>query len=449
MLRRLPDLPEFAPLRGPLVAFALCGPVALAALGAAPAPLAAQAVVQASPDPAAEDLRTALRGLAANPESLADLLAAGHASLSLGDADAALGFFARAQDVAPDNGEVMVGLALVALRQEDVVDALGWFDLAEASGGDLSPFLGDRGLAFDLAGAGERARAFYRQALAREAEDEVVRRMAVSYAIAGDSAASEAMLLPLLQRQDMAAFRARAFSLAIMGRQYEAASIVETMLPGRVSSRMMPYLRAMPRLTPAQQAAAANLGTFPEEDQIGRDDPELAAYLSGGTAVARRSGPPARPGSRLAPQGEPLGPSARTAAQTTQPADLAEADIPAPPSFAEAFERLVQEDAEEQAPPDPVAEPEPQEQGRYWVQLGIGRNISAFAFDWRRRVRDAGGLLDGMEPYRVPARGTNRLVTGPFTSADEARELINNLRAAGVDAIPFTRDDDEEVVPLG
>src|SRR3546814_3704866 len=41
--------------------------------------------------------------------------------------------------------------------------------------------------------------------------DEVARRLAVSLAISGDRAGFESALLPMLQRQDYAAFRARAF----------------------------------------------------------------------------------------------------------------------------------------------------------------------------------------------------------------------------------------------
>ncbi|MGH6786332.1 MAG: SPOR domain-containing protein, partial [Novosphingobium sp.] len=61
-------------------------------------------------------------------------------------------------------------------------------------------------------------------------------------------------------------------------------------------------LRYMPRLTPAQQAAAANFGHFPRAAEIGRDDPRVAAYAK----------PLARPAlaaadTPLVPAGQPLG----------------------------------------------------------------------------------------------------------------------------------------------
>ena len=136
----------------------------------------------------------------------------------------------------------------------------------------------------------------------------------MSQAISGDQRASEATLLPLLQRSDLAAYRARAFAMAILGKSEEAVSIAQTMLPGSLSNRMAPYLRYMPRLTRAQQAAAANLGRFPPADQIGRDSPAIAA-------LAPQAAPPAQvaartPDARLEPAGQPLGRNTSATAAT-------------------------------------------------------------------------------------------------------------------------------------
>jgi hypothetical protein len=166
-----------------------------------------------------------------------------------------------------------------------------------------------------------RAQVLYGQALGRRADDETVRRLALSYAIKGDRDAAEATLLPLLQAQDLAAYRTRAFALAIGGRTEEAVSIAETMLPGRIAQRLAPYLRNMPQLTRAQQALAANFGTFPHPEAIGRDDPAIAAYAAGEPAPVLAQG---SADSRLVPSGAPLGPAPSSAApplaQQTQPA---------------------------------------------------------------------------------------------------------------------------------
>ncbi|MFB0613574.1 CHAT domain-containing protein [Aurantiacibacter poecillastricola] len=298
---------------------------------------AAQEVVQPLPDPAAATLNDALRRLSRNPDSVPALVAAGRASLELDDTEAAFGFFTRAQAEAPGDSRVMSGLALVAVRRGDAVTALQLFRNAEAAGAPLSEYAAERGLAYDLVGRNDRAQRLYRLALSQDENPEVLRRLALSYAIAGDFDASEATLLPLLQRQDRAAYRTRAFVLAIRGRDEEAIAIAETMLPARLSLRLAPYLRYMPRLTRAQQAAAANLGNFPAANEVGRDSPEIAALAEEGEAAAPR--PFAQRGAeRLTPSGEPLGPSAPTAqasgelppvAQETQ---IAQADPPPPPS---------------------------------------------------------------------------------------------------------------------
>ena len=77
------------------------------------------------------------------------------------------------------------------------------------------------------------------------------------------------------------------------------------MLPERLATRLAPYMRVMPRLTKSQQAAAANLGVFPPNNQIGRDDPALAAL---GTSRPRPvPGTSPTSDSRLAPSGPALG----------------------------------------------------------------------------------------------------------------------------------------------
>lgn len=286
----------------------------------------AQEVVQALPDPAEEALNDALRRLSRNPESVPALVAAGRASLDLDDVSAALGFFNRAQAVDPEDGRVLAGLGMVAVRRGEAVTALQLFRNAEAAGERMSPYAAERGLAYDLVGRNDRAQRDYRLALSQDESPEVLRRLALSYAIAGNADASEATLLPLLQRQDRAAYRTRAFALAIRGREQEAIAIAETMLPPRLSQRLAPYFRYMPQLTRAQQAAAANLGRFPAANEVGQDPVEVAAYArSGDAAVAPQPARRRRSGDRLEPQGEPLGPAPAqdTARTAEQPATMA------------------------------------------------------------------------------------------------------------------------------
>jgi Flp pilus assembly protein TadD len=332
-----------------------------AALGAQA--VAAQAVIQPIPDPAAGRLAAALQTLARNPQSLEALIAAGNASLGLDDLDAAFGFFNRAEAAAPSDGRAKAGLASVLARQERSAEALRLFAEAERLGTAMASYSGDRGLAYDLVGDSANAQAAYALALSLGPDDTIARRLAISQAIAGDRAASESTLLPLLQRQDLAAFRARAFALAILGEEHEAVSIAETMLPARLSSRMAPYLRYMTRLTRAQQAAAANLGRFPPAAEIGRDDPVVVAALAGTAPPA--VAPPASVGrgadARLVPSGAPMGlpvnaqpaqappPAAPQAVSSASAAELPPTGPgPVPASFGEAVVQPV---------PAAVAEP--------------------------------------------------------------------------------------------
>src|SRR5690606_18866617 len=111
----------------------------------------------------------------------------------------------------------------------------------------------------------------------------------------------------------------------------EAVDIATTMLPQGVSARLAPYLRFMPRLTRAQQAAAANLGQFPPASEMGRDRTSIAAYVPSAPSVqasaqapvqapALASATPPAAGAvdaRLTPSGEALGPAAAQDATAT------------------------------------------------------------------------------------------------------------------------------------
>jgi Flp pilus assembly protein TadD len=303
---------QLADLRTRRTAVALA--CALVASGGFAAPALAQSsvsqpVVQPTPSAKLGDLNDALKTLARNPADMGALLRAGWDSLAIDDTQSALGFFRRAAALQPQNGDVKAGLAAVSLHLDDPVNAVRLFAEAEAAGTPMGRYAGDRGLALDLVGNNAGAQRLYLQALALNADPEIVRRLALSQAIAGDKNASDATLLPLLQRRDLAAYRTRAFALAILGQGEEAVSIAQTMLPEQLSSRLAPYLRYMPRLTRAQQAAAANLGQFPPAAEIGHDSPQIAAFS--GTEPPRVAS--ATPDSRLVPSGQPLGPTQQAA----------------------------------------------------------------------------------------------------------------------------------------
>ena len=252
--------------------------LALAAL-APSSPVSAQsrgdgsrAVVQPLPSPAVGELNAALRRISRNARDVQAVTDAGFASLRLDDVEAPIGFFTRAQEVQPGNAQVKLGLASAYLRSERPVEAIQLYREAEQAGASSQAMAAARGLAYDLVGDNAAAQQEYARTLNGANGDEVRRRLALSQAIQGNREAFERTLYPLLEKQDFAAYRTRAFALAILGEEKEAVAITEAVMPADLAARIAPYLNYMRRLTPAQQAAAANLGSFPRAAQIGRDE---------------------------------------------------------------------------------------------------------------------------------------------------------------------------------
>lgn len=465
-------------------------------------------VVQPLPSPEVQRLNRALMELARRPRSMRTLLEAADASMAVGDLDAALGFYGRAADIEPNNRDVKIGLARVYLRSGRPLEAIPLLNAARTAGASPRETLSDQALAFDLVGDQSSAQAAYARAIELDPQDEESRRrLAISYAISGNEAGFDQLLAPLVERRNPAAIRARAFGLAILGQQERAEGIVNASMPADLARRINPYLAYMPRLTPSQKAAAANLGIFPRAADIGREDPRIARFSREGAA-----------GSRLEPAGEPLGTrvetvsrevaqaaptpapatnpaptqaATATAAQSSAPGpgfDLSrvpdmtrdEPALPAvatsevnrsqpsaprqPANVADAFADLgggelpiegrssdavdlasIEIPREQRAPPEPAPPAHPR---RIWVQLATGRDVDALGFDWRRLTRQADGLLDRFEPHVTPWGQANRLLAGPVANDRAARELINALAEKGIDTFSYTSPEGTEIQEL-
>lgn len=460
-LTRFPSVPAFA---ASLILALISVPAASAQQSAAPA--TSREVVQALPTPEVERLRAALQRLAGNPQDLAALVEAGEASLGVEDLDAALGFFGRALELAPSDPRAKLGMASVYLRSQRPIQALQMFSEAEQAGVSLEAFLGDWGLAQDLAGNNALAQQSYRKVLETRPDETVRRRLAISLAISGDRAGFEAALLPLLERKDLAAYRARSFGLAILGDTETAGALANQLMPADLASRMAPYLAYMPRLTKGQQAAAANLGIFPRAAEIGRDDPRLAGFATSGNRTATQAG------SRLAPRGAPLGQSTPRPARDAAPAPgesrlarVSREQVAPKTSVSEAFNGLADPVAPQAAarpgavdvtaiaiprearpkPAEPVRVTHP---SRHWVQVETGRDLEALKFDWRRLTRRVPDLLGKQKPHVASWGRATRLLAGPFRNEGDARDLASALRAEGLDSFTFTSGDGEEVTEL-
>ena len=272
-----------------------------------PTPLLAPAPTVAR-DPA-DQLADNLRLLAINPRDVNALTQAGISAMAVGDANAAIGFLARADQLSPVNPRVKAALGSALVMLERPVDALRLFGEAIALGASEAQIAKDRGLAFDLRGDPRRAQRDYTLALRFEDDAETVRRYALSLGISGDRDAALKLLDPLLVRRDQGAWRARAFVLAMAGNIGDADRIVAQVMPQGSDAAMTPFLRRLASLNPADRAAAVNFGTMPSDGQryasVEASDgfrPIVASSADG-----------------LIPSGQPLGPRPAEIVATRKP----------------------------------------------------------------------------------------------------------------------------------
>lgn len=234
----------------------LLGAAALAV--SVPLPAAAQEVAPPA-TPNADRLAQEMRTLARDPRNVRALLTAGELSARLNDPAAAAGFFARAQAVDPTNPRVFAGQAMVMVRIERPGEALRLFAEAERRGLAMEDYASDRGLAYDLTGAQAHAQREHRVAMRRNPDDETRRRLALSLGISGNAGEAMAVLDPLLRRSDRAAWRARAFILAMNGDAAGADRIASSMMGG-VGTALAPFFRRLPTLNAADKAFAVHFG---------------------------------------------------------------------------------------------------------------------------------------------------------------------------------------------
>jgi Flp pilus assembly protein TadD len=261
------------------------------------------AVVPNVVEPAgAVELRDAMRRISFNPSDADALADAGNASLLLGDANAALNFFTRANAIRPNNSRIVSGLATATVRTENPFEALRLFDDAVRLGASERSIAADRALAFDLLGNFGRAQQDYQLARTVASSDDIIIRQAVSLSLAGQKEPADAMLLPLLQRNSPAAWRARAFILAARGDVRESNKVAQGFMDAPSAQKMERFFRLMPNLTGAQQAAAIHLGHFPTSQSVGRDSEQVRRVAA---TVPQPAIAPAQ--NRLIPSGAPLG----------------------------------------------------------------------------------------------------------------------------------------------
>jgi Flp pilus assembly protein TadD len=301
--------------------------------------------------------------LASNPRDVDALIGAGEAAIDMDDVRAAAGFFGRADAIQPNNGRVKAGLARVMLKSQNPSEALRLFDQATRLGFGEATLLADRGLARDMTGDQAGAQRDYQAALKRAPEDaELLYRYAASLGISGQLDAAEKVLQPLLYKSDRAAWRYRAFILAMNNKQADARKIANQTMPAQLAAALSPYMEKMPYLTPAQKAAAVHFGHFPTRvgTSLAAATPRPAVPAPVAAAPESPAPAPVRPSyqspgasnARVQPmQPDRPMPAARSPVQSQPTPSRAPAPAPAPSSLTPSS--LPPRSADVQGPPAP------------------------------------------------------------------------------------------------
>ena len=409
------------------VAMLMLGFVGLT-LAAASVPASAQTAWSQRETPAAA-LARHIRVLATLPKDFNALIGAGKAALAMGDTQAAIGFFGRADEVWPASPLPQAGMGAAMAVDGDAHAALQHFAQAQRHGATAATVGADRGLAYDLLGRHSDAQKDYRAALNGSDGEEARRRLALSLAITGDKAGALAILAPLMARGDSGAARCRALVLALSGDIEGARRSLDAAMPGS-SGPMAPFFAKLPSLRSDQKAAAVNLGIFPESGQpsyayVPRPSagPSSYASVSPPPAPARSSssvtGAIPMSGDRLASIDELLGsPSGQPSTQPRTPPPVQVASV-SPMSRVTA---------------SGVATTRP----RVWVQLASGTNATALPDQFRRLKSKHSDLFEGMSGYVADGADRARLLIGPFKSVSDANIIIEDLESVRVDAFSWT-----------
>ena len=416
------------------VGAALVSVAGLAAVIAVPA--AAQGSYSPYNETAASALARYVRALTDDPKDFNSLIGAGRAALELGDAQAAAGFFARADEVNPRSPLPQAGMGAVQVANGNAKGAMPYFARAQQLGATQAVLGCDRGLAYDLLGQQAKAENDYRAALAGADADEARRRLALSLAITGDKAGALAALAPLSAKGDSTTNRVRAFALALTGDSSGAMSTINAAMPGSASG-VAPFLAKLPSLPAGEKAAAVNLGIFPDSSGVSyayatppRTVPSTVS-MSETVSTDRLSGIDALL--------RPASPSAAPVQPVWQQPSL-DAQVPPPQPVRVAYA----------APPRPTTVQRTQQavESKIWLQLASGRDAGALSTEFEHLKSKNRDLFDGITAYVAESSDRDRLVIGPFRGSSDARIFAEDLHSIGVDAFRWTNSDSDRIVPI-
>ncbi|WP_293968955.1 SPOR domain-containing protein [Sphingomonas sp.] len=393
-----------------------------------------------------EALSQYLRVLSTSPNNVEALAGAGRAALAVGDVNAATGFFARAEDLAPNDGAVKAGLASATVQTGNARAALRYFRQAQSLGVAEASIAEDRGLAYDLSGDSRRAQASYQLALvSHPGNPTTIRRLALSQAISGNLPGALVTLDPLLRKQDIPAWRTRAFAKAVAGDVAGAEQDAGLVLPPNQVETLRPYLVRLAAMKPAEKAAAVFLGRFPSPPgsaKIASAAPAARKPIAMPPASSRKAAPAgtivadASVATAIAPStvaqatGAPAAAASEAAAVEDSAALRAQKQKVAAAKRAEALAE--QKKKAEQAKAAAEAKVAKANPPRHFVQVAGGANKADLPRAWAQLKAKWPGQLGGRSPWTMHYRFTNRLLIGPFPSAEAAQDWVTERKKEGL-----------------
>ncbi|MBW8743436.1 MAG: SPOR domain-containing protein [Sphingomonas sp.] len=308
--------------------------------------------------------------------------------------------------------------------------ALRLFNEAVNLGVNQADIAADRGLAYDLRGAPKRAQADYGLALRTRPSDEVTRRLALSYAFAGDRASALATLDPLLRKQDVPAWRDRVFIYALTGDLADAQHDASLVLPPDQVAALTPYLPRLAALKPSD--------TPPEAKPTIIAAPRIP--IDRATLTPQQPTAPAQTFAQVQA-------AAQTQAEPSPQIDQAkqaklDAKARAAEKRREAAEAAAKAKREREAEAREVARKNP---ARHWVQIAGGANKRDLGKEWDKLKGRWSSQLAGRSPWTTHYRFTNRLLIGPFPTSKAAQDWVGERKKEGFSTFRVETRAGEEV----
>jgi Flp pilus assembly protein TadD len=85
---------------------------------------------------------------------------------------------------------------------------------------------------------------------------------------------------------------------------------------------------------------------------------------------------------------------------------------------------------------------------RHWVQVAVGAYKPDLGKEWSKLKQKHPALLGKRSPWTTPLNRTNRLLIGPFKTADEAQSFVNKAAGSGFVTARFTSSPGQAVDPV-